>query len=62
GHVIDFIHFNLELWDRPVFPYIFNVADIAITTSIIVMLLFHNRIMPTPEPDTEPETTPASNS
>lgn len=46
GHVVDFIHFNLTIGDTPVFPYIFNVADIAITTSIIAMLLFHKRIMP----------------
>jgi signal peptidase II len=46
GHVVDFIHFNLTIGDTPVFPYIFNVADIAITTSIIAMLLFHKKIMP----------------
>ena len=46
GHVVDFIHFNLRIGDTPVFPYIFNVADIAITTSIITMLLFHKKIMP----------------
>jgi len=49
GHVVDFIHFNLRIGDTPVFPYIFNVADIAITTSIIAMLLFHKKIMPEPE-------------
>jgi len=49
GHVVDFIHFNLTIGDTPVFPYIFNVADIAITTSIITMLLFHKRIMPETE-------------
>lgn len=46
GHVVDFIHFNLTIGDTPVFPYIFNVADIAITTSIIAMLVFHKKIMP----------------
>jgi len=46
GHVVDFIHFNLTIGDTPVFPYIFNVADIAITTSILFMLLFHKKIMP----------------
>lgn len=49
GHVVDFIHFNLAIGDTPVFPYIFNVADIAITTSILVMLVFHKKIMPTGE-------------
>lgn len=49
GHVVDFIHFNLRIGDTPVFPYIFNVADIAITTSIVTMLLFHKKIMPEPE-------------
>ena len=24
GHVVDFIHFNLVLWDKPVFPYILS--------------------------------------
>lgn len=46
GHVVDFIHFNLEIGETPVFPYIFNVADVAISTSIIILLLFHKKIMP----------------
>lgn len=46
GHVVDFIHFNLELFDRPVFPYIFNVADIAISVSIISLLVFNKKLMP----------------
>lgn len=46
GHVVDFIHFDLEIGNTPVFPYIFNVADIAISTSIIILLLFHKKIMP----------------
>lgn len=46
GHVIDFIHFNLTINGYPVFPYIFNVADIAISTAIISLLIFHKRIMP----------------
>lgn len=49
GHVVDFIHFNLTIGQTAVFPYIFNVADVAISTSIIVMLLFHKRIMPIDE-------------
>lgn len=56
GHVIDFIHFTLTVNETPVFPYIFNVADIAISTSIIAMLLFHRIIMPAEEenPDQKP--------
>lgn len=46
GHVVDFIHFNLTISGYPVFPYIFNVADIAISTAIISMFVFHKRIMP----------------
>lgn len=46
GHVVDFIHFNLTVSGYPVFPYIFNVADVAISTAIIAMLVFHKRIMP----------------
>ena len=53
GHVVDFIHFNLEVWDTPVFPYIFNFADVAISTSIIILILFHKRIMPTEEDEKE---------
>lgn len=46
GHVVDFIHFNLTISGYPVFPYIFNVADIAITSAIIAMIVFHKRVMP----------------
>jgi signal peptidase II len=46
GHVVDFIHFTLRINDWPVFPYIFNVADMAISTSLILLLIFHNRILP----------------
>lgn len=49
GHVVDFIHFTLRINDWPVFPYIFNVADIAISTSIIILLLFHKKLMPEAE-------------
>jgi len=49
GHVVDFIHFNLQVNNTPVFPYIFNVADVAISTSIIIMLLFNKKIMPVEE-------------
>jgi len=53
GHVVDFIHFNLKIGDFSVFPYIFNVADVAISTSIIILLLFHKRIMPLEEEEVE---------
>lgn len=46
GHVVDFIHFDLTVSGYPVFPYIFNVADIAISTAIIAMIVFHKRVMP----------------
>lgn len=49
GHVVDFIHFNLTIGDWAVFPYIFNLADVAISTSIIVLLVFHRKIMPVEE-------------
>lgn len=49
GHVVDFIHFNLEVGGYAVFPYIFNVADIAISVAIVSMLVFHNKIMPVEE-------------
>jgi len=55
GHVVDFIHFNLAIGDTPVFPYIFNVADIAITSSIVAMLLFHKKIMPAEQEEVSPK-------
>jgi len=53
GHVVDFIHFNLEINEWPVFPYIFNVADIAISVSIISLLLFNKRLLPDEEKQEE---------
>lgn len=55
GHVVDFIHFNLQINGTPVFPYIFNVADVAISTSIIIMLLFNKKIMPVEQKETANE-------
>lgn len=46
GHVVDFIFFYLRLFDRTVFPYIFNVADIAISVSIISLLIFNKKFFP----------------
>jgi len=43
GHVVDFIYFSLQIGDWTVFPYIFNVADIAISCSIIFLLIFNKR-------------------
>lgn len=62
GHVIDFIHFNLTISGYPVFPYIFNVADIAISTAIIAMLVFHRKVMPGREEKEEPKMTRSSSS
>jgi signal peptidase II len=55
GHVIDFIHFTLAINNTPVFPYIFNVADMAISTAIISMLVFHKSIMPAGESEDQKE-------
>lgn len=41
GHVVDFIYFSLRIGDWTVFPYIFNVADVAISLSLILLLVFH---------------------
>ncbi len=46
GHVVDFIHFTLTVNGYAVFPYIFNVADVAISTAIISLLVFNKRILP----------------
>lgn len=46
GHVVDFIHFTLRIGTFDVFPYIFNVADVAISCAIISMFVFYNSLMP----------------
>lgn len=46
GHVIDFIHFTATINGYPVFPYIFNVADVAISVAIISLILFHKQVLP----------------
>lgn len=46
GHVVDFIHFKLEIGDFAVFPYIFNVADSAISVAIVTLILFYKKLMP----------------
>lgn len=56
GHVVDFIHFSLRINDWAVFPYIFNVADIAISVSIISLLIFSKLLIaPDEKKSTEPE-------
>lgn len=49
GAVVDFIHFKLQIGGTPVFPYIFNVADAAITVAIVLLLVFFRRLMPAEE-------------
>ena len=53
GHVVDFIHFTYVwpewvpfLGGNPSFPYIFNVADIAISVAIITLLVFAKWLLP----------------
>lgn len=46
GHVVDFIHFTLRINNWDVFPYIFNVADVAISCSVIAMFVFYKHLMP----------------
>jgi signal peptidase II len=48
GHVVDFLHFSLEINGWAVFPYIFNVADAFISVSVVVLLVFHKKLMPHP--------------
>ncbi|MEX0721410.1 MAG: signal peptidase II [Balneolaceae bacterium] len=55
GHVVDFIYFSLQINDFTVFPYIFNVADIAISVSIISLILFNKRFFINKETDAEDE-------
>lgn len=53
GHVVDFIHFNLEIKGTPVFPYIFNFADIAISVSIVTLLIFSKKFFPHEEKEVD---------
>ncbi len=46
GHVVDFIHIKLSIRGFDVFPYIFNVADIAITVAIITLIVFYKKLIP----------------
>lgn len=46
GHVVDFIYFSLKIKDWTVFPYIFNVADIGISVSIISLFVFSKKLIP----------------
>lgn len=52
GHVVDFIYFSLKIKDWTVFPYIFNVADIGISVSIITLLVFGKKLFPSTKEDT----------
>lgn len=55
GHVVDFIHFYLRIGNWDVFPYIFNVADMAISVSIVTLLLFSKWLIPPDKPKTNIE-------
>jgi signal peptidase II len=55
GHVVDFIYFSLKIGDWTVFPYIFNVADVAISCSIIFILIFNRRFFMTQNGESENE-------
>jgi signal peptidase II len=55
GHVVDFIHFTLEIGSYRVFPYIFNVADMGISIAIISLLIFGKWILPHDKPKEKSE-------
>ncbi|KPP96448.1 MAG: lipoprotein signal peptidaes LspA [Bacteroidetes bacterium HLUCCA01] len=64
GQVVDFIHFTLRINDWPVFPYIFNVADMAISCALILFIVFNRKFVPQDEvpgdtADTPGEVAPA---
>lgn len=46
GHVVDFLHFSLKINDFAVFPYIFNIADVAISLALILFIVFNKKIIP----------------
>jgi len=58
GRVVDFIHFYYQIGDTAVFPYIFNVADMAISVSLVTLIIFHKRFLPdnVKEPETDSKT------
>ncbi|MEX0845469.1 MAG: signal peptidase II, partial [Balneolaceae bacterium] len=51
GHVVDFIYFSLKIGDWTIFPYIFNVADMAISSAIILLLIFNKQFFSTRKHD-----------
>ena len=53
GHVVDFIFFYLEIFDKTIFPYIFNVADMAISVSVITLLIFNRTFFPKESTESE---------
>ncbi len=59
GHVVDFIFFKYKWGDSEIFPYIFNVADVAISVAIITLIVFGKWLLPEDEPkpkeDADPE-------
>ncbi len=55
GHVVDFIHFTATIKGYPVFPYIFNIADAAITCALILLIIFHKRWLPEEQSATDNE-------
>ncbi|MCA1801846.1 MAG: signal peptidase II [Rhodothermaceae bacterium] len=60
GHVVDFIHFTLEIGSYRVFPYIFNVADMGISIAIFSLLIFGKWILPHDKPKEKSSSTSAS--
>lgn len=48
--VRDFIHITLQLGNRPIYPYIFNIADAALVIGVAMIMLssMRNRESPTP--------------
>lgn len=62
GQVVDFIHFTLRINDWPVFPYIFNVADMAISCALILFIVFNRKFVPEDEPSTETNDLPEESS
>jgi len=61
GHVVDFIYFSLQINDWTVFPYIFNVADIGISVSIISLFVFSKKLMPNAENEDVKDASSATN-
>jgi len=44
GKVVDMFYITAKIGDTSLFPFIFNIADASITISVLIMIVFYNRV------------------